>query len=305
VAAALTAAAGCVQMTIDESGVFVPVAFDAAMAAESGEPIMGGAAFASEAAWKAAWKERTASGRLTGEAPAFVATRQEHGRLKTPEGEIAWTLLSRAGEARPLIVRCGGNASTRQQSGFAYGVTALPHGDVFLFDYPGSGETGGEATPARFAGMGDSLTAFVTEKAAGRKLVLWGHSLGGFVCSDLGRRLPQSDAVILEASARNANEVAKAWTPWFAGPFVKINVAESLAGYDNALALKDFRGPVLVLGAGRDKTLPVRLSRDVADALKAQGANVTYVEFPGGGHSNFGAQPEFAGVIAAFFEKLR
>ncbi len=190
-------------------------------------------------------------------------------------------------------------------SNFVYGVTALPHGDVLEFDYPGSGETGGAASPEAFEAMRDGLLTLVREKAAGRDLVLWGHSLGGFVCSQLAERMPETDGVIIETSARNAKEVSKAWTPWFAGPFVKITIAEGIAAYDNAISLKGFKGPVLVLGALHDQTLPVQLARSLGKALTEEGVDAVYLEFKEGGHSSLPGQTGFAPAIDAFFARVK
>lgn len=305
VALAALALSGCINVSVNESSVFAPVPFDADLAARTGEKLKDEGAFASAAAWDAAWKARAAGGWLTLPAPAFEPTKVEHGQVITPSGPLAWTKLTRAGEDRPFIVRCGGNASTRQNNAFVYGGTAIQHGDVLLFDYPGSGETGGKASSASFEGMGEALAEKVRVEAQGRKLVLWGHSLGGFVCADLARRLPETDGVIFEASARNAARVADAWKPWFLGPLVRVNIAEGLGGYDNALALKERDVPVLVLGGRKDRTLPVKLARDLARTLEKQGARVDYVEFPQGVHSDFPGQSNFPQVIDAYFKALK
>jgi pimeloyl-ACP methyl ester carboxylesterase len=301
---ALAALAGCTKVVVDESKVFAPVAFDAAVAA-NGEVIQGDRGYASAEAWGAAWKAKVEKGVLIGDAPQFVLTAVEHGRLQGKAGGLAWSMLSRPAASSRLIVRCGGNASTRQKNGFVYSVTALDYGDVLLFDYPGSGETAGEVSTQRFEAMTEDLVAFIREKAAGRQLVLWGHSLGGFVCSELAERLPETAGIVLETSARNAAEVAKAWTPWYAGPFVQIDIAPGLGAYDNVNSLKAFKGPVLVLGATLDKTLPVQLARSLNKALEAAGVDVTYVEFKDGAHSNLPGQAGFSPAIASFFGRLK
>ena len=302
--ALIAALVGCTKVVVDESTVFAPVAFDASKAA-GGEIIVGDRGYGSAEAWSAAWNAKVVNGLLIGAAPPFVATTIQHGRLEGAAGGLAWSMLTRPGDGRRLIVRCGGNASTRQNNGFVYSVTALDYGDVLLFDYPGSGETGGEVSTARFEAMRTDLIGLIREKAAGRQLVLWGHSLGGFVCSGLAELLPETAGVILEASARNAAEVAKAWTPWYAGPFVQIEIAPGLGAYDNANALKGFKGPVLVLGATLDKTLPVQLARSVGKALKDEGVDASYVEFKDGGHSNLPGQPQFSETIASYFARLK
>jgi pimeloyl-ACP methyl ester carboxylesterase len=298
--------AGCVAVDIDEGSVFAPRSFDAARAAERGEVIDGEKILTGVSAdWTWSFGAGNDKGVLRGDAATFAPASVQHGKLSVPGGAVAWTLLSREGAGRPLIVRCGGNASTRQRSGFIYSATALPHGDVLLFDYPGSGETGGQATPEAFESMLSAMVPFIEEKGAGRKLVAWGHSLGGFVCSELTERLRGVDGVVLEATARNPQEVAEAWKPWYLGPFVRVRIKPSLAAYDNAEALKVFAGPILVLGAEKDQTLPFRLAQSLDRALEERGRNVTFVEVAGAGHNNLAARPEFQPALTALFAKVR
>lgn len=302
---ALLTLGGC-AVKIDETNVFHPVPFDAALAERRGERMTGEGAFASEAEWTDAWNLRATRHKSLPSAVApFVPAKVEHGRFNTQRGGIAWTTVSREAGSDSLIVRCGGNASTRQHSGYHYAVSALPHGDVLLFDYPGYGETGGEASAERFEAMRGELVDLVRAKANGRRLVLWGHSLGGLVCSELARTMPEVDGVIIETSARNAEETARSWTPWYAAPFVRIVIARGLRGYDSVAALKDFKGPVLVMGGETDETLPVQLSRSIGKGLKEQGADVAYVEFAGRGHSDLILHADFAPTLNAFFQRLK
>jgi len=294
----------CMVVRIDETSVFHPVPHDQELAMRSGQTILGEGAFGAEADWIDTWESRAKADAGFPKTPApYVSARVEHGRARP--GGLAYTLVTRAEPSDTLIVRCGGNASTRQRSGYRYTVVAIPHGDVLLFDYPGYGETGGEATAERFQAVAGELAELVREKAGGRKIVLWGHSLGGLVCSELATRLPETDGLIIETSARNAREVAQAWTPWYAAPFVRVEVAKSLGDIDVASALKGFKGPVLVLGGEKDETLPVQLARSLASALKEEGVDAAYLEFRGGGHSDLIVQDGFAPAIAAFFAKVQ
>jgi pimeloyl-ACP methyl ester carboxylesterase len=302
---AMLATSACMVVSIDETTVFEPVAYDAALAERTGQKMTGEAAFNSEADWNGVWASRAKADARFPKTPApYVAAKVEHGRFGTREGGLAYTTVTRAAPSDTLVVRCGGNSSTRQRSGYRYSVVAVPHGDVLLFDYPGYGETAGEASPARFQQMSDEIVPLVREKAAGRKIVLWGHSLGGLVCSELAARMPEVDGVIIETSARNAREVAQAWTPWYAAPFVRIEIKEGFESVDVANALKGFKGPVLVLGGEKDETLPVQLARSVGKALKDEGVAAEYVEFKGGGHSDLILQESFAPTINAFFAKV-
>ena len=221
---------------------------------------------------------------------------------------IAWTSYSRPSPAangtvrqRPLVVHCAGNGGDRYNSGFNYAVKALPWADVLVFDYPGYGDTPGPASAATFEAAGSALTTHIAALAQDRKLVFWGHSLGSFVCSRLAALTAETDGLILETPALNAAAVARAWTPSFARPFVRPTVAPSLASYDVVTSSSQMKGPILVLGAGKDNVLPVRLARQVADGLKSSNANVIYQEFPQAQHMNIPDQPSFTATIANFF----
>ena len=213
-------------------------------------------------------------------------------------------LSSDTPQVRPLVVHCAGNAGDRYNSGGDYADKALPFADVLVFDYPGYGDTPGPASAATFEAASRVLSDFVVSQTQNRKLVLWGHSLGGFVCSRLAQTIPSADGLILETTAPNAAAVAKAWTPIYARPFIRAQVAPSLAGYDVVGSAAQLKGPVLVLGATKDEVLPVTLARQIADSLKSRNANVTYYEFAQAKHMNVPAQAEFNGVIATFFKTV-
>jgi pimeloyl-ACP methyl ester carboxylesterase len=228
----------------------------------------------------------------------------QHGFAGAGGDRLAYTIVSKPGAQRPLIVYCGGNSGDRYHSGVVFALKALPYGDVLLFDYPGYGDSPGAPSAAALAARAPALEAIAVEHSVDRQLVFWGHSLGGFICSRMARDAPSADGVILEATARNALEVGRAWRPWFAVPFVRLSVDEGLSQFDVADTLADFRGPILVLGAKRDDTLPVRLSRSLNEALRTRGARVTYVEFPRAEHLDITRQPEFPAAASSFFASL-
>ena len=234
-----------------------------------------------------------------------------NGFIGEGAGRVAWTyfmrpaaLSSATTHVRPLVVHCAGNAGDRYNSGGDYAAKALPFADVLVFDYPGYGDTPGPASAGTFEAASRVLSDYVVSQTQHRKLVLWGHSLGGFVCSRLAETIPSADGLILETTAPNAAAVAKAWTPIYARPFIRAQVAPSLAGYDVVGSAAQLKGPVLVLGATKDEVLPVTLARQIADSLKSRNANVTYYEFAQAKHMNVPAQAEFNGVIATFFKTV-
>jgi pimeloyl-ACP methyl ester carboxylesterase len=210
-----------------------------------------------------------------------------------------------AGARRPLlVVTCGGNATDRYTSGVSYAQKALAWGDVLSFDYPGYGDSAGAPSTASFEAATELVRTLAQDKAAGRPILFWGHSLGGFVCTRLAAATPGTVGLIIETSARRAEDVARAWTPGWARLVARPSIAPGLASYDNATEAARATVPVLVLGAAQDDTLPVELAQGLAQALEAEGVPVTYHEFPDAEHWNVPNQPGFADVVGRFIASL-
>jgi pimeloyl-ACP methyl ester carboxylesterase len=250
--------------------------------------------------------------RLVSSDPEATFTPQDarHGFVQSQTDRIAWTLFTRVsgadGSRRPFILMCTGNAMDRYSAGISYAQKGLPWGDVLLFDYPGYGDSTGTPQPAAFESASDAIIAKAKALAGDRPLILWGHSLGGFVCGRMATKMPETRGLVLETTARRAKDVVHAWTPSWARPFVIPKISPSLAAYDNSATVAGLKQlvPVLVLGAGQDATLPVSLARDLAADLKQRGAVVTYREFPQALHWNVPKQPEFRDVMTNFFKSV-
>lgn len=306
--AALILPGGCIQRTIGANDFFLPHEPDFVAETEDELHLMGERVFEEAADFTLSFTILNETGEFSRRKEDFVPADVEHGFLDyNAAGErLAWTLISReaqAGQDRPLVVVCGGNLFSRYEAGVAYALTVIGHGDVLLFDYPGTGDTGGKATPENFEAAADRVRRHAEEIAGGdRSLVFWGHSLGGFVCSEMARASPQASGMIIEASARNARSVAKAWKPWYL-PFVGIRVDEALARFDTVEALSDFDAPILILSGSRDTILPERLSREVYDGLKAAQRDVAIETFPAG-HTTLAMADGFDAVLDAFFERI-
>jgi pimeloyl-ACP methyl ester carboxylesterase len=319
----LSAIAGCVTIKVDEASAFAPPKrelgpastqseLDARMAARLQRGVATGGLILSTAPngekrisfgpeWGPNITDRsllaplTYSNQFVGEGAGRVAT--------TLYSRAATTEISQT-QPRPLVVHCAGNAGDRYNSGLNYATKVLPWADVLVFDYPGYGDTPGPASAAAFEAASKTITDHVTAIIGNRKLVFWGHSLGGFVCARLAASVSGADGLILETTAPNAAAVAKAWTPSYARSVVRTSVAPSLASYDVVADAARTTGPVLVLGATKDNVLPVTLARQIFDGLKTRGANVTYQEYPDANHLAVRYQAGFTDTVARFFSAV-
>lgn len=199
----------------------------------------------------------------------------------------------------PIILFCGGNMFRRATAGGDRAAALIPFGDVVMFDYPGYGETPGEATLDNFRQAGRAVADYVarTASAEGRQVVAWGHSLGGPVCTE-STRLIEVDTLVIEASTPTARAAVNDGLGLLR-PFVRVTIDPGLDSFDVVQSLSGYSGRVLVLEAGRDETLPPRLSRDMARDLAAAGVSVERLVFADADHNNIRTQPDFAARIAA------
>ncbi len=231
----------------------------------------------------------------------------EHFTIPSSLGPIAASRMTRPENIdKPLVVSCVGTSADRYRGGFYYTRKAIDNADVLIFDYPGYNDSPGTATAKNFVKAGAAVAEFLKseKQRTGRKLIAFGHSLGGFVCADLVERSGVFDGMIIETSAQNIEQVVKARTPPVIGIFLKPKIDNSLRAFDIAKSLNDFEGPILVLGAKKDKVLKVKLSRQLFSNLQAQGNDVTYEEFEDSGHEDVYKANKFPSVMRRFFRRF-
>lgn len=151
-------------------------------------------------------------------------------------------------ELLPILAACGTN--------------------VAVFDYRGYGRSSGTPTVANM--QRDALAIFDTVNARypGR-VIVHGQSLGSFIAAHLAQARPVAGTV-LETTATSAEDLASSYVPWYARPFVRIELEDSLRQVDNRTAAAGFRSPALVIAAGQDKATPSALGRKVFDTIPRQ-----------------------------------
>lgn len=212
---------------------------------------------------------------------------------------LAHAKAANAKDGEPLIVHCGGAGADMINRGVYYVNKIVPWGELLMWDYPGFGHSLGSPTADSFDRVFAEMAPWIDAQAKGRPLVMWGHSIGGLVCARLAVQSREVDAIILETTALSTTRLAKDKT--WALPVIDAQVQGEWKTFDLTQMLDGFNGPILVIGAGKDNTLPTPLAREVAKTLKESGLNVTYVEYPEMGHLNATVNSGFAKDGASFF----
>ena len=221
--------------------------------------------------------------------------------------EFSTTSFEKSAPDRPLVVHCGGNSSDRYNSGTFFGLKVLPYADLVIFDYPGYGDSPGTPSAESFEALIDNLGSELNDRRAqtNRPLILWGYSLGGFVCAELLGAIDKVDAIIIESSAHDAKGAARQLVPAILRPFLRVRLSPTLSTYNNVDALRGYQGSVLVLAGADDGILPSKLSQELVDGLREREVSVTYHEFADGNHANLPTLDAYTEVLDQFFSQWR
>jgi pimeloyl-ACP methyl ester carboxylesterase len=237
-----------------------------------------------------------------GLAPGFVI---EESSIARNDRIVAITYAHRPGNDA-VILFCGGDSFRRSREGGSV-LRALAQGaDVVLFDYPGYGSSTGQAEPAILLDNARAAAGYVATRApaAVQVRVLYGFSLGGVIAAQLAGEQP-FDGLVLESTSPDVGSWARSQIPWFAKPFVRIELEPALARIDNVAALKSFAGRILILAGGDDRRAPPALSRFFAQQLATQRRNVQLQIFPRAAHGEIYLDPAYEDVLGRFLASLR
>jgi pimeloyl-ACP methyl ester carboxylesterase len=234
--------------------------------------------------------------------PAGYAT---ENRILLHQGETIGITHSQREGNRIVILYCGGTVFRRSTEG-GVALQALALGaDVVLFDYPGHGDSSG---PPGAAAILDAATAVYDDTlgravARGKKLVLYGFSMGGVVAAHLARRRA-ADGIVLEATVPNVRDWARARAPFPLRPLLRLDIEPQLDELDSVAALEQFPGKVLLLSGTADELAPTALSAMMLRRLEAAHREVRHIRLSGMRHGQIMLSPEFPAIARRFLDGL-
>ncbi len=154
-------------------------------------------------------------------------------------------------EGPVFLYFCGnaGNLADREEMMSMCAEHEIP---IVAFDYRGTGESQGGATEELVNRDAELVYEFVVSSLSvdPRRIVLWGHSIGGAVAAELANRRPVS-GVVLEGTFRSGLVMAKRMLPF-------LPVAWFMTyKFDNEANVRRLRCPLLLIHGSHDSTIPV------------------------------------------------
>lgn len=192
------------------------------------------------------------------------------------------------GQPDPILY-FGGNAERVEgnRDDFA---TWFPGRSVYLLPYRGYGASQGQPSEIALAGDALALYDFVRSRHPAERVSLIGRSLGGGVASHVAAHRPV-DRLALVTPFDSLAAVAQGHYPWLpVGWLMKDR-------YDLAASLASYRGPVLVLRAGRDAVVPAARTDALVESLPTP---PEIVAFPQADHNDIHLQPGYGQALSRF-----
>jgi pimeloyl-ACP methyl ester carboxylesterase len=166
----------------------------------------------------------------------------------------------------------------------------FPQASTYLVPYRGYGAS--EGTPTEADILDDALAVFdqVQARQPGARIVVIGRSLGSAVASYVASKRPVAKLVLVTPFDSMSN-VAQSHYPWLPVRWLLQD------RYDQARYLTAYRGPLLIVRAGRDDVVPPASTNQLIASLKLQ---PQVLDLPHADHSSVATDRTYARALATF-----
>jgi pimeloyl-ACP methyl ester carboxylesterase len=187
------------------------------------------------------------------------------------------------------ILYFGGNAERIEERRHAF-ARLFPHASVYLVPYRGYGAS--EGTPTEEDILEDALAVYdqVQARQPGAKIVVIGRSLGSAVASYVASKRPVSKLVLVTPFDSMAN-VAQSHYPWLPVRWLLQD------RYEQAVYLRDYKGPLMIVRAGRDDVVPAASTNQLIATLKYK---PQVLDLPKADHASVATDATYARALTAF-----
>ncbi|XP_066534294.1 monoacylglycerol lipase ABHD12-like [Hoplias malabaricus] len=231
------------------------------------------------------------------------------------------------GDGSPVFIYLHGNTNNRaapHRIGVANVLSSLGYHAVVM-DYRGFGDSTGEPTEAGLSTDALYLYHWVRARSKGSLVVIWGHSLGTGVSTNIAVKLQEQgtpvDAVILEGAFKTAKIPNPSKYPhpftWYYRRFPYIQYFFQDLHERNKLIfptdenLKKMRTPLLILHSKDDHLVPYQLAEEryrIAKTALKSDDKVKLVLFDGSHgylHNGLYRDPALPGIVREFVQSLK
>ncbi|MFO1368454.1 MAG: alpha/beta fold hydrolase [Marinagarivorans sp.] len=201
------------------------------------------------------------------------------------------------------IVYCGGNAFRQGQSAHALFKAFSPATNILLFDYPGYGQSTGEATAQEFVIATDLLWRHIAKWQRDNnftKVIFWGRSFGGTICARLAGKYPLNSTLVLESTYNNLQSLVSSRAGIFRS-FLRVNFDAESPDFQIDKSLENYTKPIALLKSSNDPVIPPEESLKLAKRLVSQGKSVDVVNMGAISHKEV---LEYPCIAANVFKKI-
>jgi uncharacterized protein len=187
------------------------------------------------------------------------------------------------------VIYFGGNAE-RIENMRGHFAKWFPDSSVYLVPYRGYGASEGE--PSEDAIFEDALAIFdqVRARQPGAPIVVIGRSLGSGVASYVASQRPVAKLALVTPFDSMAN-VAQSHYPWLPARWL---VSDR---YESTRYLANYRGPLLVVRAGRDAVVPAESTDRLIASLPRP---PRLLDLPKADHASVVTDPAYGAALADF-----
>ena len=228
-------------------------------------------------------------------------------RLERPDGAVLGGVHVHAPERDLTVVYFGGNQFLADRHGAQVARDILPlRVNLVLFDHRGSGHSTGDVSLAALRDDALAIHDYVVNALGvpSERLVLHGFSLGGMLAGDVAEQR-MAGGLVLESTGSNASEWSRALLPWYARPFVRVEMADSLHVLDNHRAVGGHRGALLVMVGAKDSQTPPVMSRRLLESATDEAVFRRLYVAPGRGHEGVLGDPVASEHYAQLIDAMR
>jgi len=165
--------------------------------------------------------------------------------------------------------------------------------DLFMFDYRGYGKSGGRiASEAQLHADARAAWNALAPEYAGKKLVLYGRSLGTALAARLGADV-QPDLTVLVSPYESMRALAAELYPWVPSAALRYPL-------DTAAAVSRMRKPLWLVHGDADTLIPTRHSQ----ALKRAQPGATLHIVRGAGHNDLQEFEDYRAALRRAFDAI-